>query len=179
MSDDDLNELMDVDFPCGASSSSSSTGSSTSSNAAGASSSAPLIDLTVVGWDNDAISRCFSLSMKYNMHEYSQVQEGVDRDRGVFKMFEAVPNKLLNAGTGLVKDINVDADSNINMPPSHQHHHNDCNNINSQQDSSDDGACISSVNGTAQENNCHEGRDTSGEALQLQPVGLVLPNWAL
>ena len=184
MSDDELNDLMDVDFPCGASSS-SSTGS-TSNNAGATTSTAPLIDVTVGGWDNDAISRCFSLSMNYNMHEYSQAQEGEDGDRGVFKLFEAVPNKLLNASTGLVKDINgnvnanANANTNINMS---SHHHHDCNNMNSPaQDSYDDGACASSVKGTAQENNCHhEGQETSGEALQLQlqPVGLVLPNWAL
>ena len=185
MSDDELNDLMDVDFPCGASSSSSTGSTGTSSNNAGATSTAPLIDVTVGGWDNDAISRCFSLSMNYNMHEYSQVQEGADGDREVFKLFETVPNKLLNGSTGLVKDINVNSNSNsnpsinINMSSHHQH---DCNNMNSPQDhdASDDGACASSVKGTAQESNCNEGQETSGEALQLQPlVGLVLPNWAL
>jgi len=184
MSDDELNELMDVDFPCGASSSSSSTGTTTGA----ARSSAPLIDVTVGGWDNDAISRCFSLSMNCNTHEYSHAQEGADRDR-VFNLFEAVPNKLLNASTGLVKDINVNVsvNTNIDMLSHHHHHHNDCKNMNSEKknpvdhDASDDGACASSVKGTAaQENNCHERQETSGEALQLQPgLGLVLPNWAL
>eukprot|EP00979_Chaetoceros_neogracilis_P002351 scaffold409_cov295-Chaetoceros_neogracile.AAC.21 len=87
---DDLKELMDIDFPCEALSEDedhTATGTGTHPSVV------PMIDVAVGGWDNDAISQCFSISLAtYHQNDAERV-------------FEPVPNRLLIASTGLIQDL--------------------------------------------------------------------------
>ena len=95
---DDLKELMDIDFPGeGLSEDEDHTATGTGGTHP---SVVPMIDVAVGGWDNDAISQCFSLSLAtYHQNDAERV-------------FEPVPNRLLIASTGLIQDLSHEGGGN-------------------------------------------------------------------
>uniref|UniRef100_A0A7S3VG63 Uncharacterized protein n=1 Tax=Chaetoceros debilis TaxID=122233 RepID=A0A7S3VG63_9STRA len=81
--DDDLQDMMDVDFPGGGSSEEDEDEGRASESFA----QAPLIDIDTNGWDDDAITRCWGITL-------SQYDEKVEKDAPI--IFEAKPNRKIN-----------------------------------------------------------------------------------